>query len=68
MFIPVYILAVTAHEQNYQFGLNPWALWRRQLPFQVRRERVRLGYAPFSVVLRLLAFGWLVYLVWRLLR
>jgi hypothetical protein len=68
MFIPVYILAVTAGGHSYQFGLNPWAFWRRQLPFPVRRERVRLGYSPFSVVLRVLMIGLLIYFVWHLFR
>jgi hypothetical protein len=68
MLIPVYILAVTAHAKCYQFGLTPWALWRRKLPFQARRERVRLGYSPFSVVSRIFVLGCLVYLVWRLFR
>jgi hypothetical protein len=68
MFIPVYVLSVTAMGETYQFGLNPWVLWRRQLPFPVRRESVRLRYSPFSAALRVLMIAWLAYVVWRLFK
>jgi hypothetical protein len=54
MFIPGYILRIRTNSQIYQFGLNSGAFWKGELPFPVRRERIRLKYSPFSILIRLL--------------
>ena len=68
MFIPCYVLRVRTDSQIYQFGLNPGAYWKGDLPFPVRRERMRLRYSPFSIVVRLVLLCAVVYYLWKILR
>jgi hypothetical protein len=63
-FIPVYILAITTVDKTWQFGFNPWSKVAEHLPFQFRRERVRLRYSRFSIVVRAVLLGYLAYLAW----
>jgi len=63
-FIPGYILRVRTADRTYQFGLNAGKFWRGDLPFLVSRERGRLSYSPFSIVVRLILLGSLLYYVW----
>ncbi len=64
-FIPVYILAVTTAGGTWQFGLNPWTNIGVHLPFPFRRERVRLRYSTFSIVVRVALIAYVAYLLYR---
>jgi hypothetical protein len=64
-FLPVYVLAVTIADGTWQFALNPWARIASHLPFEFRRERVRLRYSAFSIAVRV---ALLVYFVYWLIR
>jgi hypothetical protein len=68
MFIPGYVLRVRTNSQIYQFGLNPGAFWKGDLPFPVQRERIRLKYSPFSILVRLLWLAAMAYFIWRLFK
>jgi hypothetical protein len=63
-FIPGYVLRVRTDDRTFQFGLNAGKFWRGDLPFPVSRERGRLSYSPFSLVIRLIIIGYLLYYVW----
>ncbi len=65
LFIPCYVFRVRTDSQVYQFGLNPGTYWKGELPFPVRREHMRLRYSPFSIVVRLVLLGAIVYYLWR---
>ena len=64
MFIPCYILRILWKNRIYQFGLNPGSYWKGELPFSVKRERMRLGYSWFSTLARVIVALLLGYLVW----
>lgn len=62
--IPCYVLKVETAEKQYHFGLNPGKFWKSELPFPVRREKGRLGYSLFSLAVRAVLIGYLLYLGW----
>jgi hypothetical protein len=64
-FIPVYVLSLTTEEKTWQFGFNPWARIESYLPFPVKRERVRLRYSAFSVVIRTLLLAYVAYWLYK---
>ncbi len=64
MFIPCYVLRVKADRTIYQFGLNPSRYWSSDLPFPVRRERIRAEHSPFSIALRFVAVAAIAYWAW----
>jgi len=68
MFIPCYVLRVKSNGVVYQFGLNPGRFWKGDLPFPVRREKVRFRFSPFSIVGRIVLVLTLAYWIWRLAR
>ncbi len=57
--LSVSILAVSTGTRSFQFGFNPWVRIGPHLPFPFRREHVRLGYAWFSIGVRLLLVAYL---------
>ena len=64
--IPGYILTVETENGTYHFGLNGRGrFWKGELPFAARRERGRLGFSWFSIVIRLILVGYIAYLVYR---
>lgn len=63
-FIPGYVLRVRTDDRTYQFGLNPGRFWRGELPFPVSRERGRLAYSPFSLIVRLVILGYILHYAW----
>jgi hypothetical protein len=67
-FIPVSVLAVSTEHRTWQFGFNPWCNVAAHLPFPFRRERVRLRYSAFSLVIRALLIAYLASLLWQFLR
>lgn len=64
LFIPCYVLRVKADGKIYQFGLNPGRYWSGELPFSVRRERMRLRYSPYSIAVRLALVSSIIYWAW----
>ena len=65
-FIPVYILVVTTSEHMYQFGFNPWSKVGSHLPFPFRKERIRLGYSWFSIIVRGILLIYTIRWLWKL--
>lgn len=59
--IPGYVLRVDTEAKTYHFGLNGNRYWKGELPFPVRREKVKLRYSAFSIVARLLLVGFVIY-------
>jgi len=64
MFIPCYVLRVAANGTIYQFGLNPGSFWKGDLPFPVKREKLRLKFSWFSIVVRVILLASIVYWLW----
>ena len=64
-FFPVYVLSLTTEEKTWQFGFNPWSRIGSYLPFPVERERVRLRYSAFSVVIRALLLAYAAYWLFK---
>ena len=67
MFMPARVLEVQAERGTFQFGFSPWVSVDRHLPFQYDRVKVKLGFSPFSIVVRVVALGYLLYVIWRAL-
>ncbi len=64
--IPGYILTVETNDRTYHFGLNGWGpFWKGNLPFETRREKGKLGFTWFSIIVRLILFGYIGYLLWQ---
>lgn len=56
MFIKVYILEIITKDTAVQFGLNPWVNIEKILPLEHTKEKIRLKYSKFSIVVRILLF------------
>ncbi|MEM6821482.1 MAG: hypothetical protein AAF558_06030 [Verrucomicrobiota bacterium] len=65
LFIPGYVLKVSTKERTYHFGLNWNPFWKGELPFPVKREKGKLGYSRFSLIIRFFLVGYLLYLLWN---
>ena len=65
LFIPVFVLQLTAAEATYQFGCNPWSRVVRFQPFAVERRRAKLGYSAFSIVIRVVIAVAVIYWLWQ---
>lgn len=64
--IPGYVLTVETAERTYHFGLNGWGpFWKGELPFAVKREKGKLGFTWFSIIVRLILVGYLAYGLWH---
>lgn len=64
--IPGYILTVDTEDRTYHFGLNGWGrFWKSELPFDAKREKGKLGFTWFSIVVRLILVGYIGYFAWR---
>lgn len=59
--IPGYVLRVDTAAKTYHFGLNGGRFWKGDLPFPVRREKVKLSYSPFSIVARCVVVAMVIY-------
>ena len=59
--MPCYILKILTGEQSYQFGLNPSKYWKTELPFPVDRTEGKLKYSKFSVIIRILLVGVIIW-------
>ena len=62
--MPGFVLAVTTGERTYQFGLNYGRYWKGELPFPARRERIRLAFSPYAIVVRVFLVGLITYWIW----
>lgn len=64
--IPGYILTVETDAKTYHFGLNGWGkFWKGELPFEVSREKGRLKFTWFSIVVRVMLFSYIAYMLWQ---
>lgn len=59
--IPGYVLKVATENKTYHFGLNYGRFWKGTLPFEVQREKGKMKYSPFSILIRALLYGTLAY-------
>jgi hypothetical protein len=66
-FIPGYVLVVRAGGKTYQFGLNRSRFWKEDLPFPVHRQKGKLGYSWYSIVIRIFLVAAWVYCAWLVL-
>lgn len=66
--LPVSVLEVVVGPDAYQFGLNPWCRVEPYLFSSYRTEKLKLHNSPFSIVVRLLALGYVGYLIWTYIR
>jgi hypothetical protein len=65
--IPGYILTVETEDRTYHFGLNGWGrFWNGDLPFELKREKGKLGFTWFSIIVRVILVGYIAYLLWQL--
>ena len=62
---PGYVLKIETKEKCYHFGLNWGKFWKGELPFQIRREKGKMGYTKFSFLLRLVLLAMIVYYLWE---
>ena len=62
---PGFLLRIRSGETVYQFGLNWNAFWKRELPFPVSREKGKLKYSTFSIIARVILFGYVAYMIWK---
>jgi len=62
--VKVGVLELSDGETTYQFGFNPWAHPERHLPIPVEEREETMRYSAFSVVLRVAAVAYMIYLVW----
>lgn len=62
--LPGFVLRVKSGGTVYQFGLNWNPFWKKELPFTVTREKGKLGYSTYSIIVRILGLGAIAYLIW----
>lgn len=66
LFVPVTILELRTAKSCYQFGFNPWASPVERLPIQFPEQFVSLRNSLFSIVVRLLAVGLVLYSILKM--
>ena len=64
--IPGYVLRVDTDSKTYHFGLNGGRYWKGELPFPVRREKVKLRYSAFSIAARCLLIAMIIYYIYSI--
>ena len=64
--IPGYVLKIETENKTYYFGLNFNKYWKNELPFPVERQKGRLKFSLFSIVIRLVFLGYIAYLLGRM--
>ena len=64
-FIPGYVLRIKTQGTIYQFGLNYSRFWKRDLPFPVERQAMKLKLSRFSIAIRTVGLISLGYLLWQ---
>lgn len=63
--VPVRVLELRTERGTYQFGFNPWVAIERHLPFPFSREKIRLRYSVFSLVVRIALILYLGFFIWQ---
>lgn len=64
--LPGYILTVDTKDKTYHFGLNGWGdFWKGRLPLAVEREKGKLQFSWFSILVRVILVGYLGYSLWQ---
>lgn len=62
--IPGYVLKLETQDKTYHFGLNWGRFWKGELPFVVTREKGKMGYSAFSVVIRVILIAYIGWWLW----
>lgn len=62
-FVKGSVLQVTANERTYQFGFNPWAHPVKHFPFSIEEREETMRYSTFSIVIRVAAVAYALYLL-----
>jgi hypothetical protein len=65
LFIPGYVLHVATDNKTYHFGLNWGRFWKGDLPFPVRHEKGKMRFSAFSILIRMAAIGYIIWIFWR---
>lgn len=65
LVLKVRVLELHTGGKTYQFGFNPWAHPERHLNLELERQSVRIGHSPFSVLVRVVVVGYVVWQAWR---
>ena len=63
-FVPGYVLRIQTSDKVFHFGLNWGRFWKGELPFAARRERGKMAYSWFSIIVRAGLIGYILYLIW----
>lgn len=59
------ILEIKTVNEEYQFGLNPWAKISPELPIEIATEAVRMRHTASSIMFRFIAIAIIGVLIWR---
>jgi len=62
-FIKFDLIQFDYKDQTYQFGFNPWAHPAQYINIDFKIEYKNVKFSPFSIVLRLLLIGVIVYYI-----
>ena len=62
---PVRVLELVVGSSAYQFGVSPWCALERHLPIEVRSVPLEMKHSTFSILIRVLAVGYLVHWLWQ---
>jgi len=62
---PGFLLRVRVGGTIYQFGLNWNPFWKKELPFTVTREKGKLNYSAYSIIVRVFLLVYVAYMVWK---
>ena len=63
--IPEFVLKLLTEERAYHFVLNSGKFCKGELPFPVKREKEKLTYSKFSLVIRVALVAYLCYFLWK---
>ena len=63
--IPGYVLKIETDDKTYHFGLNSKKYWKNELPFPVERQKGKLKLSLFSIIIRLILLGIIIYHICR---
>jgi len=55
----------TTDDKNYQFGMQSNPEWKNQQRFPLTVETGKIKYSPFSIIVRLIVAGYLIYWIYE---
>ena len=64
-FLPANVLKLETNSGIYHFGFNPWAKPTKHLGIEFSESEVRLGYSPYSIIIRVGVLAIIAYEVWN---